>query len=490
MTIGTFRSITRFRAQFRLAATLAVVLCALMVTVTTPANASQRGTIIPGSHWLQGQGVDVRGNGMPKGSFNYDDLSVQCVDLAKRLYASKGWPAVRAGGNGGAYYIPEGSPGMQHFLPGSGYVPLPGDLIIENRSSVNGNYGHVAVVDYVVGNEIHAVEQNASENGSHTYTLNGSNYGGAYAGVRLIMHAPQNTFKNPGTASNPIGDGSFIRVAGSADVYRVAGGAPLYVTDFAPFGGIPQISDISQAQFNGLGQRPADGTLIRGVRRGEIYRIVGGAPLYIANGSFPGLASAVNVDDWVIDHIGDGRSRLSPRPADGSTIRGFGRGEIYVVVGGAPVYVTSGSFPGVGSAVNVDDWAIDQAGDGRTHLSAKIVDGTIIRGWRRGEMYVIAGGAPIYITPSGLNWVTGGRNAITVDDWAIDNAGNTRAHVAPRPSDDTYLRTSDMRVWRVFGGRATYLSSWDQVGGVKPATNVDRAAIDNAGQPGVWSHLG
>ena len=54
---------------------------------------------------------------------------------------------------------------------GSGYLPVPGDLIIE---SYPGGWGHVSVVDHTVGNAVYAVEQNASANGRHTYTLTGS----------------------------------------------------------------------------------------------------------------------------------------------------------------------------------------------------------------------------------------------------------------------------------------------------------------------------
>jgi hypothetical protein len=40
-------------------------------------------------------------------------------------------------------------------------------------------------------------------------------------------------------------------------------------------------------------------------------------------------------------------------------------------------------------------------------------------------------------------------------------------------------------------GVAHYVSSWTQVGGVKPTTNVDQVAIDMAGTrtPVKWSHI-
>ncbi|MFK4568447.1 CHAP domain-containing protein [Enterococcus sp. UD-01] len=151
--------------------------------------------LISGSQWLQGKGEDVYSNG---GNF---ETYYQCVELPQqRLYPRKGWPRVYAAGNGGAQYIPEGSPGLIRYNPGSNYIPVPGDLVIEYGNSWN-EYGHVAVVDYtdVEKGIIYAVEQNASANGRVTYAQNGSKYTGLSASrsVKCILHAPGNTFKNP-----------------------------------------------------------------------------------------------------------------------------------------------------------------------------------------------------------------------------------------------------------------------------------------------------
>ncbi|MBM7689068.1 hypothetical protein BCR24_09445 [Enterococcus ureilyticus] len=154
--------------------------------------------LISGSQWLQGQGVHVYSNGGNYGTY------YQCVELPQqRLYPKMGWPRVYAAGNGGAQYIPEGSPGLARYNPGSKYIPVPGDLIIETGNSSN-PYGHVSVVDYTDVDKgiIYAVEQNASASGRMTYTYNGSNYTGLSSNrtVKCILHAPGNNFKNPSTA--------------------------------------------------------------------------------------------------------------------------------------------------------------------------------------------------------------------------------------------------------------------------------------------------
>lgn len=125
----------------------------------------------------------------------------QCVEVAARLYFVKGWGNVYAGGNGGARFIPEGSPKLEFHPNGSGYVPVPGDLVIENH----GTYGHVSVVDRVRPNAIDAVEQNASWSGRKSYELEGSAASGAYGGgtVRGFMHSRRNRGFGP-PLSGPI----------------------------------------------------------------------------------------------------------------------------------------------------------------------------------------------------------------------------------------------------------------------------------------------
>lgn len=165
--------------------------------------------LIAGANWLRGQGVDVLSNGTgylgscTGGSAGY---GYQCVDLAYRLYAARGWGTVHAAGNGGAYYIPEGSPvACVSFHVNGTYVPVPGDLIIENTSSVNGGYGHVAVVDSVSGSTINAVEQNTQspsggvwyDHPRHPYSIDGNNnIGGGYTSVRGVCHSSSNPFTN------------------------------------------------------------------------------------------------------------------------------------------------------------------------------------------------------------------------------------------------------------------------------------------------------
>ena len=160
----------------------------LFTTVTATAaspeqaSASCSSILIRATDWLGGQGVNVYGCGY------------QCVELAARLYSTRGWPTVHTA-DGGAHTIPEGSPGLDFFPNGSGYVPVPGDLIVEEGDGGANWYGHVSVVDTVTSTTIKAAEQNASSTGWHTYQRTGSNVTGGYNGpeTRKPTSSPSTT---------------------------------------------------------------------------------------------------------------------------------------------------------------------------------------------------------------------------------------------------------------------------------------------------------
>lgn len=180
------------RAYRRAAAIAAVPIAAVAVAGAGPAqgsagagvSASERalhraGVPVAGSEWLNGKGVPVYVN---RG----------CSELAARLYAVKGWGTVSSTRYGDAASIPEGSQSLDFYRNGSGYVPVPGDIVVEKGGHVG--YGHVAVVDKVTKHGILTVEQNAVPSGRHTYPWSGRYATGAYNGrhVSGFVHSPRN----------------------------------------------------------------------------------------------------------------------------------------------------------------------------------------------------------------------------------------------------------------------------------------------------------
>ena len=203
--------ITKLRAAF--AALVLIVAGAALVAVAPDAQATPacRQVLLAGSQWLGGHGVDVHSNGQNQGTGNscgsytkahptvQDGWAWQCVELVSRLYAVRGWGTVGTGGNGGAYYIPEGSPSLTFHRNGSGYIPVPGDLVIYNTTASN-PYGHVSVVDSVSGARVNVVEENASWTARGTLTLSGSTLSG---GIRGVVHSPLNVQKLPTQPASP-----------------------------------------------------------------------------------------------------------------------------------------------------------------------------------------------------------------------------------------------------------------------------------------------
>lgn len=169
------------------AAEASVVTPALEATATAPMApevtetraARAGGAMVTGRRWLRGKGVDVlRGR--------------QCTELATRLYQARGWGSLSNiyGLRPGRLY---GGKIVFH-RNGSGYVPVPGDVLVE----LGGSYQHVAVVDRVTRKAIHTVEQNAVPSGRHIYRWNGKSAFGAY-GPRHVggfIHSRRNPFRN------------------------------------------------------------------------------------------------------------------------------------------------------------------------------------------------------------------------------------------------------------------------------------------------------
>ncbi len=294
----------------------------------------------------------------------------------------------------------------------------------------------------------------------------------------------------PGTGS--ISDGSFISYEGH--VYRIAGGAPIYVSTWNVFGGAQPTTPVSAAQFAALRKVPADGTFLVSAPSGHVYRVVGGAPIYVSSWNpFGGGKPTIAVDEGAINNAGAAGvySHLNKYPADGTTISGASSGRVYVIAGGAPLYISSwNAVGGPRTAVSVDDFSIDRAGNGGllSNLRKYPADGTYIQ-VIAGHVFVFAGGFPVHVD----SWsaVGGGKPTTLIDQAVIDRAGESAApytNVRASMADGTYVHALDGRVHRAVGGALFYLNSWQAVGGQKPSTLIPEGAIKNPGT-GLWKGI-
>src|SRR5205807_883667 len=125
---------------------------------------------------------------------------------------------------------------------------------------------------------------------------------------------------------------------------------------------------ISQAEFAGLRPVPADGTFIA-TTSGAVYRIAGGAPLAVSDWSvFGGVQPYVTVDQWDIDNVTDPLSHLYQVPVNGTFLTTT-TGQIYRVAGGAPFRISRWKvFHHQLPSVRVDQWDIDNVGNPAAHL--------------------------------------------------------------------------------------------------------------------------
>lgn len=234
-------------------------------------------------------------------------------------------------------------------------------------------------------------------------------------------------------ALGTLADGTFVHATDSGHVFRMAGGVPIYISSWAPFGGPKSTVATTQAAVNGLGL-PRNNTFIVGAETGQVYRIAGGAPIYIADWTpFGGAQPTVSVSQWSIDNAGNPLSHLATVPGDGTFVHGVETGRVYRIAGGAPIYINNWAHLG-GSAptVAVSQWSIDVAsGSTHTHLRSYPSNGTFIHGAETGRVYRVHEGRPIYVpswTPYG-----GVQPLTTVSQWSVDNAGNSLTHLSGNP---------------------------------------------------------
>jgi lysozyme len=236
----------------------------------------------------------------------------------------------------------------------------------------------------------------------------------------------QPPFTGTATASQ-YPDSTFVQVVGDSRVYEIAGRAPLWVTSWTHVGGRHPVRSVSLASFRTLRSAPMEGTFLFDRTDGHAYRVVGGAPVIVTNwAAFGGPQHSVTIDDWDIVHAGscNGYCHLSMTPRDGTIVRAVESNEVYVVAGSAPIYVSTWSaFGGPQPFLDLNEAAIRNAGLGTfwNHLVFVPVDGTMISDSSTGELYLVTGGHPQLASTA----ISANMPFTLVGHSAITNAGGT-----------------------------------------------------------------
>jgi hypothetical protein len=138
-----------------------------------------------------------------------------------------------------------------------------------------------------------------------------------YGGVAINID--NNSLDADTSPGAPLAEGTFLSESGSAAVYRIAGGAPLYVSSWAGFGGAQPVVTVSKTRFRLLPTYPRDGTFLQSATRPYIFRVQSGVASVISSWDpFGGPQPTTTVDDAALDKAGAGgvwNHLISAKPA-------------------------------------------------------------------------------------------------------------------------------------------------------------------------------
>lgn len=151
-----------------------------------------------------------------------------------------------------------------------------------------------------------------------------------YGGVTLNIDsdAVDGDTATAGQSNGVIPDGTFIQQSATGQFFRIAGGAPLYVSDWSGFGGPQPYTQVGPQQFAALDAVPVDGTFLE-TTTGALSRVAGGYPFAIADPSLFPSAAPVQIDPWDLANLGNPLAHLSSTPADGTVVQGLPSGSYW-----------------------------------------------------------------------------------------------------------------------------------------------------------------
>lgn len=154
-----------------------------------------------------------------------------------------------------------------------------------------------------------------------------------------------------------LANGSFVRAVENGRVYRMVGRAPLWLSTCVD--GCVGLAHTAQSVIDQLPKVPAKGAFLRAAETGRVYRVAGGAPLWLST-CVDGCAGRVNVNQWTVNTL----DHLRAYPADGTLLLAVETGRVYQVTGGSPTWLAQCPAQGCVAMVKVNQWTVDT----RDHL--------------------------------------------------------------------------------------------------------------------------
>jgi len=166
--------------------------------------------------------------------------------------------------------------------------------------------------------------------GHHRLHQYAGDHNDTYGGVTLNIDSDSvdGDTATAGQSNGVIPDGTFIQQSATGQFFRIAGGAPLYVSDWSGFGGPQPSTQVGPQQFAALDAVPVDGTFVEATT-GALYRVAGGYPFAIADPSLFPSAAPVQIDPWNLANLGNPLAHLNSTPADGTVVQGLPSGSYW-----------------------------------------------------------------------------------------------------------------------------------------------------------------
>ncbi|HET9102736.1 MAG TPA: DUF1906 domain-containing protein [Solirubrobacteraceae bacterium] len=262
----------------------------------------------------------VRNLGMPAGSpiyFDMEQYSRTTNNTNAVLSFLSGWTqALHASGYQSGVYS-SASSGISDLVSqyGTGYAE-PDDIWIAHwDGQATTNDAYVPSTDWPGSTRLRQYQ------GGHNET-----YGGATLNIDSDY---LNGATATGAPASPFPDGTFVEAQGDPNVYRIAGGAAMLVSSWAPFGGAQPVTMTTSAQLAALPAYPINGTFVTSTA-GQSYRIAGGTPFPVTDWSlYAGQQPSVTIDAWDLQNIGNPLDHLTATPLDGTLVQGLPSGRFW-----------------------------------------------------------------------------------------------------------------------------------------------------------------
>ncbi len=320
------------------------------VGLQAPGNSCGCAAIAPGQAASQGRAAasdavsEASALGLGPGNPIYFDMeaySRTSEDTSAVLSFLGGWTTrLHADGYKSGVYSSSGS-GVSDLAANYGTsYPEPDDIwFAEWNGSRSTASSYIPAGDWPSHRRLHQYQGDHTETyGGATLSIDNNALDGETAGAGQTVLIP---------------DGTFIQLTSTQQVFRMAGGAPLYVNDPSSVGNPQSYTQVSPEGYAALNPVPIDGTFLR-TASGLLYRVAGGFAFSITQPSlFPG-ATGVMVDSWDLNNTDNPLAHLSPSPADGTVVKGLPSGRYWTFLGGQRLRTTRGP------AVALDDAGLAQ----------------------------------------------------------------------------------------------------------------------------------